>query len=137
MMQLQKCSKKDLFQFECIKCDTKLGFVQFYTNSVLVELRLIQVLQVNTETLFIISRQINMNAISACKFHKIGLGFKQVKVLVKLYKTLKLCFGIMAQPNSDLSHKNQSIKHLPTILIYRSLTTPSRSYAHDQCRNTK
>ena len=78
-----------------------------------------------------------MNAISACKFNKIGLGFKQVKVLVKLYKTLKLCFGTMAQPNSDLSHKNQSIKLLPTILIYRSLTTPSRSYAHDQCRNTK
>ena len=115
MMQLQKCSKKDLFQFECIKCNKKLGSVQFYTNSVLVELRLIQVLQVNTETLFIISRQINMNAISACKFHKIGLGFKQVKVLVKLYKTLKLCFGIMAQPNSDLPHKNQSIKLLPTI----------------------
>ena len=68
----------------------KFGSVQFYTNSVLVEL--LQVLQVNTETLFIISRQINMNAISACKFHKIGLGFKRVKVLIKLYKTLKLCF---------------------------------------------
>ena len=115
MMQLQKCSKKDLFQFECIKCNKKLGSVQFYTNSVLVELRLIQVLQVNMETLFIIPRPINMNAISACKFHKIGLGFKGVKVLAKLYKTLKLCFGIMAQPNSDFSHKNQSIKLLPTI----------------------
>ena len=124
MMQLQKCSKKDLFQFECIKCDKKLGSVQFYTNSVLVELRLIQVLQVNTETLFIISRQINMNAISACKFHKIGLGFKQVKVLVKLYKTLKLCFGIMAQPNSDFSHKNQSIKLLPTIFNLQKSSHP-------------
>ena len=132
MMQLQKCSKKDLFQFECIKCNKKLGSVQFYTNSVLVELRLIQVLQVNTETLFKISRQINMNAISACKFHKIGLGFKGVKVLAKLYKTLKLCFGIMAQPN-----KINQLNFCRQFLIYRSLTTPSLSYAHDQCRNTK
>ena len=130
MTQLQKCSKKDFLQFECIKCNKKLGSVQFSTNSVLVEL--LQVLQVNMETLFIIPRPINMNAISACKFHKIGLGFKRVKVLAKLYKTLKLCFGIMAQPN-----KINQLNFCRQFLIYRSLTTPSLSYAHDQCRNTK
>ena len=38
---------------------------------------------------------------------------------------------------SIFSHKNQSIKLLPKNLIYRNITTPSLSYAHEHCRNPK
>ena len=83
----------------------KFGSVQFYTNSVLVELRLVQALQVQKllyilvstskhETLFIIPKPISIDAICPCKFCQ-------------------------------------------QFLIYKSVTTPSLSYAHDQCRNPK
>ena len=67
----------------------KFGSVQFYTNSVLVELRLVQALQVQKllyilvstskhETLFIIPKPISIDAICPCKFCQQFLIYKSV-----------------------------------------------------------
>ena len=86
-------------------------------------------LQTSLEFGFYFCLQISQNGF------RIEMGKSACPSLPKYKKTLK--FGKLAQPNSISSTQINQLNDCQHFLIYRNITTPSLSYAHEHCCNPK